>query len=138
MKFISTLFRASEQPPIQEGDTAFLQTLSSAIEEQQSTSSEGELLVDMYERDDALIVRAFVAGVEPENLEIVLDGDILTIRGQRQEVEEIHDDRFFYRECYWGVFSRSLLLPSPIALENIRALFKNGVVYIELPKNNGY
>lgn len=95
---------------------------------------EGELLIDMYERDDAIVVRAFVAGLEPEQLDISLDGDILTIRGTRTEFEEVHDNRFFHRECYWGSFSRSVMVPGDIEHTRIRALFKNGVVYIELPK----
>ncbi|MDO8489985.1 MAG: Hsp20/alpha crystallin family protein [bacterium] len=99
-----------------------------------STPQEGELLIDMYERDDAIVVRSFIAGVEPETIEIALDGDMLTIRGTRSEIEEIHDDRFFHRECSWGNFSRSIMIPAAIRHEAIRALFKNGVIYIELPK----
>ena len=138
MRLISTLLRASEQPSLESGNNECIDTLGSVLAEQQGTSNEGELLVDMYERPDAIIVRSFVAGVEPENLEIVLDGDILTIRGHRAEVEEIHDDRVFHRECYWGSFSRSLVLPSAVDSEKIRALFKNGIVYIELTKSDGY
>ncbi|MBI4268529.1 Hsp20/alpha crystallin family protein [Candidatus Uhrbacteria bacterium] len=101
----------------------------------ESSSNDGELLIDMYERDDALVIRSFVAGLEPDHLDISLDGDILTIRGSRAELEEIHDDRFFHRECYWGSFSRSVMIPGEIDRSRIRALFKNGVVYIELPKS---
>lgn len=88
----------------------------------------------MYENPDAIVVRSFVAGVEPENLEISMHNDMLTIRGRRHDVEEIHDDRFFHRECYWGTFSRSVIIPKPVDVDAIQALFKNGVVTIVLPK----
>lgn len=99
-----------------------------------SLFEEGQLLVDMYENPDAIVVRSFVAGVEPENLEISMHNDMLTIRGRRHDVEEIHDDRFFHRECYWGTFSRSVIIPKPVDVDAIQALFKNGVVTIMLPK----
>ncbi|MBI4599480.1 Hsp20/alpha crystallin family protein [Candidatus Uhrbacteria bacterium] len=101
-----------------------------------SLFEEGQLLVDMYENPDAIVVRSFVAGVEPEDIEISMHNDMLTIRGRRHDVEEIHDDRFFHRECYWGIFSRSVIVPRPIDIEGIQALFKNGVVTIILPKND--
>ena len=88
----------------------------------------------MYERPDAVVVRSFVAGVNPDDLEISMYNDLLTIRGLRNEHEEIHDDRYYHRECYWGTFSRSIVIPVPIDPELIRAYFKNGVVTIELPR----
>lgn len=101
-----------------------------------SIFEEGQLMVDMYETADTLVVRSFVAGVEPENLEISMHNDMLTIRGKRHDVEEIHDDRFFHRECYWGTFSRSVIIPRPVDVGAIQALFKNGVVTIILPKKD--
>ncbi|MBI4240067.1 Hsp20/alpha crystallin family protein [Candidatus Uhrbacteria bacterium] len=97
---------------------------------------EGELLVDMYERADALVVRSLIAGVDPDNLEISLHNDLLTIRGAREDVEEMYDDQFYHRECYWGGFRRTIVLPVPVDPNGIRAYFKNGVVIIELPKLN--
>ena len=88
----------------------------------------------MYENPDSIVVLSIVAGVEPDDLEISMHNDMLTIRGRRHDVEEIHDDRFFHRECYWGTFSRSVIIPKPIDIEAIQALFKNGVVTILLPK----
>lgn len=99
-----------------------------------SLFEEGQLLVDMYETDDMIVVRSFVAGVEPDNIEISVHHDILTIRGTRHDAEEIHDDRFYHRECHWGTFSRSIIIPKTIDPNRIRALFKNGVVTILLPK----
>lgn len=97
---------------------------------------EGQLLVDMFETDDAIVVRSFVAGVEPENIEISMRDDMLTIRGTRTDIEEIHDDRFFHRECHWGTFSRSVIIPKAIDAGRIRALFKHGVVTVILPTSD--
>ncbi len=101
-----------------------------------SLFEEGQLLIDMYETDDAIVVRSFVAGVEPDNLELSLHNDMLTIRGTRHEQEEIRDDRFFHRECHWGTFSRSIIIPKPVDADRIRALFKHGVVTVILSKSH--
>ncbi len=95
---------------------------------------EGQLLIDMYEREDAIVVRSLVAGIEPDQLEISLHNDMLTIRGTRQTSEELYDDQYVVRECYWGSFSRSVIIPIPIQTDAIQATFKNGVVTIVLPK----
>lgn len=95
---------------------------------------EGQLLVDVYERPDALIVRSLVAGVRPEDVEISIQDDMLTIRGKREESEIIHDNQFFYKECYWGNFSRTIILPVHVASDKIKAFFKNGTLMIVLPK----
>lgn len=112
------------------------QSFTDARQEQHHWSlfEEGQLLIDMYETGDAVVVRSFVAGVEPDAIEISLHNDMLTIRGSRSDREEIHDDRFFHRECHWGTFSRSVIIPRSIDSERIRALFKHGVVTIILPK----
>lgn len=95
---------------------------------------EGELLVDMYHTLEAVIIRSFIPGVEPEHIEISLHNDLLTIRGFRNEPQEIYDDQFFHRECFWGAFSRSVVIPLPIEEEGIKAFFKNGLVVIEIQK----
>lgn len=95
---------------------------------------EGQLLIDMYEREDAIVVRSLVAGIEPDQLEISLHNDMLTIRGMRNSSEELFDDQYLVQECYWGSFSRSIIIPIPIQTDAIQATFKNGVVTIVLPK----
>ncbi len=95
---------------------------------------EGQLAVDVYEREDALVIRALVAGVNPEDLDIAVNGDMLTIRGARQDCDDVYDDQFYFRECYWGDFSRTVILPVQVQAEKVKAFFKNGVVTIVLPK----
>ena len=95
---------------------------------------EGQLSVDVYQTEDNIVVKSTIAGVKPEDLEIYIHNDLLTIRGKReQEVEEKEPD-YFYRECYWGGFSRSIILPLEVQIDKTRAIFKNGVLTIILPK----
>jgi len=127
VSFFSPKKNSAQEAPLQESPHA---------PHHWSLFEEGHLLVDMFETPDAVVVRSFVAGVEPEDIEISMHNDMLTVRGRRHDVEEIHDDRFFHRECYWGTFSRSVIIPRPIDNEAVRALFKNGVVTIILPKKD--
>lgn len=95
---------------------------------------EGQLLVDMVELPDSIMVRSLVAGMDPDRLEISFQNDMLTIRGSRKEQEDSYDDQYLLRECYWGSFSRSVIIPVPVQADAIQASFKNGVVTIILPK----
>ncbi|MBI4250808.1 Hsp20/alpha crystallin family protein [Candidatus Uhrbacteria bacterium] len=101
-----------------------------------SSLADGELLVDMYERSDAIVIRSLVAGARPEDIEISLHNDMLTIKGKREEVEEIFENQFLYRECYWGGFSRTIVLPCHVQADGVQAYFKNGVMMIVLPKGD--
>jgi len=101
-----------------------------------SSLADGELLVDMYERPDAIVIRSLVAGARPEDIEISLHNDMLTIKGKREEVEEIFENQFLYRECYWGGFSRTIVLPCHVQADGVQAYFKNGVMMIVLPKGD--
>lgn len=95
---------------------------------------EGRLLVDVYERPDAMVVRSLVAGVRPECVQISLEGDMLTIRGTREESEKMYNHKVYQQECYWGAFSRTIILPQHVAPKMIRAFFKQGILVIVLPK----
>ncbi len=95
---------------------------------------EGELVIDMYKTEKSVIIRSLLAGVDPKDIEISLHQDVLTIRGKREETEMIYEDQFFHRECFWGSFTRSLVIPVPVDEKNIRAFFKHGLVVIELPR----
>ena len=95
---------------------------------------DGELPVDMYQTDDAIIIRALVAGVSPNELEIAITRDMVTIRGVREEMQETHDDGYFHRELFWGSFSRTLVLPEEVAIDEAEAQEKHGLLEIRLPK----
>ena len=95
---------------------------------------EGELPVDMYQTDDMIVIRALVAGVSPAELEISITRDMVTVRGMREEYQEAHDDGYFHRELFWGSFSRTLVLPEEVAIDEAEAQEKHGLLEIKLPK----
>lgn len=95
---------------------------------------EGQLAVDMYETSNDVVIVAAVAGVDPEHLEITIENDIVMIRGTRARKEEEQITRSHYGECYWGPFSRSILIPHPVNKNEARAEFSRGVLTIHLPK----
>lgn len=97
-------------------------------------NEEGQLAVDVYQDEKNIIVRAPIAGVKPEDLDISIHNDMVTIRGRREHASAIEEKDYFYRECYWGSFSRSIILPADVKTEEVEAMLKNGVLTIILPK----
>jgi len=97
-------------------------------------AQDGELPVDMYQTDDHIVIRALVAGVSPNDLEISITRDMVTVRGVREEYQEANDDGYFHRELFWGSFSRTLLLPEEVAIDEAEAQEKHGMLEIKLPK----
>lgn len=95
---------------------------------------EGQLSVDVYHNDKEIIVRSTVAGVKPDDLNIMVNNDLLTIRGKRETEGNISPSDYLYRECYWGGFSRTIVLPEDVKADKIKATLKNGLLTIVLPK----
>lgn len=102
--------------------------------EQIFPSEEGQLAVDVLENEREVIIRAAIAGVKNEDLEIHLSHDVVTIRGKRKHEEEQHNATYHFRECFWGEFSRSIILPAQIRPDEAEAIFKNGILTLRLPK----
>jgi HSP20 family protein len=100
----------------------------------EDSASEGQLLVDVFSTDKQIIVKAAMAGVKPEDLNISLHNDLLTIKGKREEAKNSHDSEYIYRECYWGSFSRSLVLPYEVDSKKIQAFLENGVLTVVLDR----
>lgn len=96
--------------------------------------TEGQLALDVYQTDSDIIVKSTIGGVEIEDLDISVTNDMLTIRGYRRRNEEIPPENYFYQECYWGPFSRSIILPSDVDSDKAEASLKNGLLTIKLPK----
>lgn len=94
----------------------------------------GELKVDVYETENEIVVRSTVAGVDIKDLDVSLHGDLLTVRGKRHIKEEVDENNFLVRECFWGDFSRSIILPSSVDIAKSEASLKKGVLTIRLPK----
>ena len=95
---------------------------------------EGELPVDMYQTGDAIVIRALAAGVSPDDLDIAITRDMVTIKGLREEFQESPDDDYYHRELFWGSFSRHLLLPEEVLIDEAEAQEKHGLLEIRLPK----
>ncbi len=97
--------------------------------------TEGQLAVDVFQTETEMVIQSAVAGVRAEDLDIDMNGDMITIRGvRRQQFGTIPEDDFFIRECFWGNFSRSIILPADIQHDQVNAALENGVLTIRLPK----
>lgn len=97
---------------------------------------EGQLAVDVYQAPNDIVVESTIAGVLPDELDIDIAPELVTIRGKRAREKKIEEEDYFYQECYWGKFSRSIILPQEIDPENSTASLKNGVLTIRMPKLN--
>ncbi len=95
---------------------------------------EGQLTVDVYQDQDNIIVQSTVAGVDADDLEINITNESITIHGKRNRNEKIEEKDYFYQECFWGRFSRSIILPTEVDPEHSAASLKNGVLTVKMPK----
>jgi len=99
-----------------------------------SEPEEGQLTLDMWQNPDEIVVQTIVGGVKPEDLDVSISHDMVTIRGKREKSKEVTDKDHFYQELYWGTFSRSILLPQEVDSDESEATIKNGLLTIRLPK----
>lgn len=95
---------------------------------------EGELAIDMCQTPTEIVIKTMVAGVKPEDLDISITRDMVTIRGKRMETYETTENDFFHKELYWGSFSRTIVLPVEIEIEEAEASEKHGLLTLILPK----
>lgn len=95
---------------------------------------EGELAVDVYQTNDAIIIQAMVAGVSSEDLSVSVTREMVTIKGKREQPRGVGAENYFYQELYWGAFSRTILLPAEVETEEVEATEKHGLLTIKLPK----
>ena len=102
--------------------------------EEEIPEDEGELTVDIYDRGDHIVIQSTVAGVKPEDLDISIASDSVTIRGRREKIEEVKEADYYYKELFWGTFSRSVILPEEIDEDSSEANLKHGLLTIKLPK----
>ena len=103
-------------------------------DEIEASEPEGELPIDMYQTGDNIIIRALVAGVDPDDLDIAITRDMVTIKGKREEYKESADDDYFHKELFWGGFTRTILLPEEVIIDESEAREKHGLLEIILPK----
>ena len=90
--------------------------------------------VDIFERGDDLVLRAEIPGVKQDDVDLSVDGDVLTIRGERVRDEKLSDESYHRIERSFGAFTRSFTLPSSVDSTHIVASYKDGVLEVILPK----
>ena len=98
------------------------------------TSSPGELAVDVYEDDHKIVIVAPIACISATEIEILVDGDLLTIKGQRTPPVELKTMKTYASECFWGAFERTIALPEAVNSADTSAHFKNSILTITIPK----
>lgn len=95
---------------------------------------DGELTVDVYQTPDMIVIKTMIAGVRPEDLDISITRDMVTVKGRREEEKVVKEEDYFARELYWGTFSRTIALPSEIDVDEAEAIEKHGLLILKLPK----
>ena len=97
-------------------------------------NSEGELVVDVFETNSHFVVLAAIAGVQIKDLDISVEKDMMVIKGERVSPHGASDQKYFYQECYWGPFSRKVVLPENIDTGKAEAEMEKGLLTIKIPK----
>ncbi len=100
-----------------------------------SESYEGQLAVDVYQTENDIVIQSTIAGVAPDDIDISVQHDMVTIKGKRHHGTEVLEDDYFYQECYWGGFSRTIILPVDVITEKVEASLENGILTVRLPKS---
>ena len=90
--------------------------------------------VDMYQTDNEIVVKAAIPGVKTDDVQINVTGEVLTIKGEVKEKEEVKEKAYHLREQRWGVFERTIALPTDVIADKAKAEFENGILTITLPK----
>jgi HSP20 family protein len=90
--------------------------------------------VDMYQTDNEIVVKAAIPGVKTDEVQINVTGEVLTIKGEVKEKEEVKEKAYHLREQRWGMFERTLALPTDVIADKAKAEFENGILTITLPK----
>ncbi len=95
---------------------------------------EGQLSVDVFETADAIVIVAPIAGVRKEDIKVTVTDDVLEIKGFRRFQEAVRKEQFYSQECFWGAFSRAVVLPARGKPDQVRASLKEGVLRVTVPK----
>jgi HSP20 family protein len=90
--------------------------------------------LDVTDTKEALVVKAEVPGIDPKEIDLTLQGDVLTIKGEKKGEKDEKDERHYRAERSYGAFARAIRLPVPVEAGKVSATFKNGVLTVNLPK----
>ena len=96
---------------------------------------DGELVIDVFETNSDFVVLAAIAGVQIKDLDISLEKDMMVIKGNRCDPHDNPEKKYFYQECYWGPFSRKIVLPENINIDAADAQIDKGILTIKIPRN---
>lgn len=139
----------TKSKPIMTSDIAEEEFWADAVKDQESSvvgtvdddhdgwledNYDGQLSVDVYQTEDSIVIKSTIAGVKSEDIDISINNDMVTIRGLRQKQEEVAKEDYFYQECYWGGFSRSIILPVEVKEDKVDAVLENGILTVVLPR----
>ncbi len=119
---------------IEETEVSETENAPAAQQDEWMNDFEGQLTIDMYQTKDNVIIKSTIAGVKPDDIDITIANDMVTIRGERSRDFDASAEDYFYQECYWGSFSRSVVLPVDVDIENVGADLKDGILTVTLPK----
>ncbi len=112
-------------------DESVKETIKGKTEEPES---DGQLAIDVYEDEDNFIIQSTIAGIKAEDLDISIENDLVTIRGSRENRYKEEGGKYYYQECYWGSFSRQVILPEEVDGTKAEAIMKDGVLTLKVPK----
>lgn len=91
-------------------------------------------VVDVYENDGSIVVKAEIPGIEKKDIAVDIDNGVLTVKGERKNEEEINEERFYRKERVYGKFQRSFRLPEGTDYDKINADFKDGILTVTVPR----
>ena len=111
-------------------EDSFVRPMASRL----SLSPTGTLAVDVYETEEDVVVNAALPGVDPDDVDVSLTGDTLTIKAELKSDDEVEEERYIYRERRLGSYARSLGLRTPVEADEAEAEYENGVLTLRLPK----
>lgn len=121
----------SRSVPIQGSAPQALPVAATPIEEE---VAEGQLPVDVYQTPNDIIIRSFIAGVRPDEMNVSISRDMVVIEGSREERDTVIDGDYFARELFWGRFAKTILLPQEVDVDASTATAKDGLLTVTLPK----
>jgi len=109
--------------------------INESISPDQIFDQAGELVVDVFETNSDFVVSAAIAGIQIKDIDISLEKDMMVIKGNRCDPHTDSDKKYFYQECYWGPFSRKIVLPENIDIDKADAQIDKGILTVKIPKN---
>ena len=100
----------------------------------EENTEEAQLTVDVFQTPSEIVIKTMVAGVKPEDLDVSITRDMVTVHGERTDDRTVSGEDYIHRELYWGSFSRTINLPEEIDVDGAEAVEKHGMLILRLPK----